>query len=83
MIVGLAVVLRLEHAVAEAAGGVDLLEDHQRQPRGRDRQPQPDEEPGQRAGEDDVADEPPPGHVEGLGQLDVAAVDVGQGRRAG
>src|SRR5581483_8425285 len=57
--VGLSVVLGLEHHVAEAAGGVDLLEYDEGEPGPGDAEPQPDEEAGQRAGDDDLPDELP------------------------
>ena len=45
--------------VAEPARGVDLLGEDEHQPAHGERVAQPGEEPGQRAGQDDVADQLP------------------------
>lgn len=76
--IALAVVLGLEHHVAESAGGVDLLQDDQAEPGARDAEPESHEESGQRAGEDDLPYEGEPRQPLDLGEFGEAVVDAGQ-----
>ena len=74
--VGLQVLLALHDQVADALVGVDGLADHQRQPGDAEAEAQADEEGGQRARQDHLADHAPAADAAGARQLREARVDA-------
>src|SRR5207237_249243 len=70
--VGATPALRGVDEVAETAGGVDLLGDDDDEPAAHEREPESDEEAGQRGGEQHATDDSEPSDAEGGCCFDVA-----------